>query len=456
MSWRRRAALVAVAVMVGLGSPAGAATFQIVNGDDPGEGLNDPTPVEPVAGNTGTTLGQQRLNAMQAALDVWGARLVSNVPIVVRVNFNPEGCGGTLAFAGPVSGFFDFANAPRPGTVYVDALADSLAGQDLSPDNPDIETTINSSLDGAGCQAELMVAGWYYGIDDTSPQGFEDLISTAVHEIGHGLGFLSMVDPETGARFMDMDDAFMVHLEDHSTGKTFPQMDDAERVAASTNESNLHWIGPTVVANGGTLVAGRDPAGHVQMFSPAVFQPGSSVSHWDTALSPDELMEPFSTFPPVRTPDLVTMPLMQDIGWPVLGVTTTTTITSSTTTTLCASACDEVCCAGDTPSCSLVNGTCQPAFGCPPGDVFPLDAVCDACLDSDVPRKIVTLFDRAAQKFERGRLRKAGALLTQAFKKLDRAYVRTERLSDPCYHAMATAVLAAADRVASDAEALTD
>ena len=37
-------------------SPAMAANFVIVNGDGAGEGLNDPTPVSPVGGNTGTTL----------------------------------------------------------------------------------------------------------------------------------------------------------------------------------------------------------------------------------------------------------------------------------------------------------------------------------------------------------------------------------------------------------------
>ena len=40
-----------------------AATLVIVNGNAPGVGFNDPTPVAPVGGNPGTTLGQQRLNA---------------------------------------------------------------------------------------------------------------------------------------------------------------------------------------------------------------------------------------------------------------------------------------------------------------------------------------------------------------------------------------------------------
>ena len=56
-------------------------TIIIVNVDGPGEGFNDPTPRTPVGGNTGTTIGQQRLNAFQSAANVWGAALDSSVPI---------------------------------------------------------------------------------------------------------------------------------------------------------------------------------------------------------------------------------------------------------------------------------------------------------------------------------------------------------------------------------------
>jgi hypothetical protein len=40
-----------------------AATITIVNTDCTGEEFNDPTPATPVGGNTGTTVGQQRLIA---------------------------------------------------------------------------------------------------------------------------------------------------------------------------------------------------------------------------------------------------------------------------------------------------------------------------------------------------------------------------------------------------------
>jgi hypothetical protein len=65
----------------GVTSPVSAvAQIDIVNGDGPNEGFNDTAQVAPVAGNPGTTLGAQRLNAFRAAADVWGSMLNSAVP----------------------------------------------------------------------------------------------------------------------------------------------------------------------------------------------------------------------------------------------------------------------------------------------------------------------------------------------------------------------------------------
>ena len=77
-----------------------AATVTIVNNDGASEGFNDPTPVAPVGGNAGTTLGQQRLIVFQYAAQKWGQTLDSVVPIFVRANFDPLTCTVTSAVLG--------------------------------------------------------------------------------------------------------------------------------------------------------------------------------------------------------------------------------------------------------------------------------------------------------------------------------------------------------------------
>ena len=53
----RKAVSAAALASLVLGGMAQAATFQVTSRDAPGVGFNDPTPVAPVGGNPGTTIG---------------------------------------------------------------------------------------------------------------------------------------------------------------------------------------------------------------------------------------------------------------------------------------------------------------------------------------------------------------------------------------------------------------
>jgi hypothetical protein len=307
-------ALVVLASLVSPPPGRASATFTIVSLDGPGEGFNDPTPVSPVGGNSGTSIGQQRHNAFQHAANIWGGLITSPVVIRVDAKFDPLSCStnsAVLGFAGPKTVHGNFAGAPVSNTLYVQAQANSLFGGDLNPSQNDISATFSSTIGTPGC---LQSSGWYYGLDGNPPAGNIDFVSVLLHELGHGLGFLTLVDLSTGAKFSGLDDAFMLHLEDHTTGKVYPQMTNAQRVAASMDTGNLHWVGANVEAASGVLTAGRVGT-HVRMFTPNPQQPGSSVSHWDTALSPNEVMEPNYTGP-LHDVGLA-LELFVDLGWNV-------------------------------------------------------------------------------------------------------------------------------------------
>jgi hypothetical protein len=310
-----RVKILAVALFMSAACGLQSATITIVNKDGPNEGLNDPTLAAPVGGNTGTTIGQQRVLVFQRAAEIWGAALVSGVPVRVAVQFDPLSCTpsqGVLGSAGPIFVIRDFAGAPRPATYYVSALANAFAGEDLDPTEDDISATFNSELGKAGCLAN---ASWYYGLDNNAPPNSIDLLDTVLHEMGHGLGFLSLVNLTTGSRLNGFNDAFIYNLEDHTTGKTYPEMTDAERRTANANTGNLHWVGTNTVARSGILSSGRGPGGHVEMYAPSPIEAGSSVSHFSTSLVPDELMEPFATPTSDRR---LTTETFKDIGWTVL------------------------------------------------------------------------------------------------------------------------------------------
>jgi hypothetical protein len=89
-----------------------ATPWVIINNNAPGQGFNDPTPAAPVGGNTGTTLGAQRLIAFQYAADFWGARLSSSVTIQVGATFTPLTCSSTSAVLGSAGPSLSFATSP--------------------------------------------------------------------------------------------------------------------------------------------------------------------------------------------------------------------------------------------------------------------------------------------------------------------------------------------------------
>jgi hypothetical protein len=286
--------LAAAALHLAVATAADAAVVRLINRDGPREGFNDETPVEPVGGNSGTTLGEQRLIAFQHAVDTWAAALDSAVEIRISAAFNPLDCNATvvtLGMAGPVHVFRDFAGAPLPNTYYASPLADRLAGTDLAPDEDDIEAEFNSRF-GTTC---TFPAGWYYGLDANPPGDDSDLVTVVLHELGHGMGFLTLLDVETGERFEDRDDVFLTHLVDDRSGQRLSEMTNAQRRNASRATGHVRWDGTTVVAASDQLDRGADESGRVSIYAPFDLSPGSSISHWDERLGPDELMEPFFT-----------------------------------------------------------------------------------------------------------------------------------------------------------------
>src|SRR5262245_38852707 len=309
---------------------ADAATITVVNNDGVGEGFNDPTVVSPVGGNPGTTLGTQRLNAFQFAANLWAAQLTSRVTIFVDATMDPLFCdsmSATLGQAGARSMARDFPGALVAGTWYPQALANKLAGADLDPGNHDILAQFNSAI-GTTCTFPNV---WYYGFDANPPPGDFDFVTVVLHELGHGLGFATIVDLTTGTKAVGFDDTFMRNLEDKSVGLLWPPMSNAQRQASAIDDGDLYWTGAQVIANGGFLTSGRDGSGNVLMYAPNPLQPGSNVSHFDTTLSPDQLLEPIYTGPN-HNPQLA-RDVLTDIGWGGSPTTTTTTTTTSTTAT---------------------------------------------------------------------------------------------------------------------------
>jgi len=229
-----------------------AATITIVNTDGPNEGFNDPTPLAPVGGNPGTTLGQQRLNAFAHAAGIWAATLDSNVNILIRAAFNPLTCTTTSAVLGSAGTRFitrdDPPNAPfpgeEPGTWYGTALANKRVGYDTVPGEDDINSQFNSNIGLPGC---LTGINWYYGFDRNHGNDI-DLVTVLLHEFAHGLNFQQFASVSTGVQPDNLPDVFNKRILDLTSGKTWDLMTDAERAASAKNSRKVVFNGANVTA----------------------------------------------------------------------------------------------------------------------------------------------------------------------------------------------------------------
>ncbi len=281
-------------------APAAALPVDISYTDVDGFGFNDPT------------LGAQRRATFEAAVHTWTDQLQGTVPLAVVAR--SEAMGGdagsaTLAYAGPVSVARDFPNA-QPGTWYVTALGNQLAGYDLDTGAADIEVVINADVDNP---TVLGTIGFYYGTDGNSG-GDIDFRTTVLHELGHGLGFISLMD--TNGNFFHgpgdpnpLPDAytrrFVKSKKPYISSKNKPM--DRKRPKQRKKDiksNNLRWTGPLTYAIQGFATS---------LYAPKKVEPGSSISHWDTSYFPDLLMEPFATGPKFNI-DL-SKHALQDMGW---------------------------------------------------------------------------------------------------------------------------------------------
>ena len=289
-------ALALILTLIASAEASAQASIVILNGDAPGVGFNDTTPATPIGGNSGTTIGEQRLIAFQAAANIWGATLVSGPTITIRGTWEPLTCtatSGTLGSAGNSGSVwrFDGSNLPAgalPGFWYGNALANALSGTDRNGATHEINARFNVNLGTPGC---LETRQWYYGLDNNHGDTGTDLVSVLLHEFAHGLGFQTFTNRETGVQIGDdtngrFPSIYDRYLFDNTLGKSWPQMTDGERVSSAINTGNLVWVGPQVLADVPNVLSGtprlrvNSPAaiaGNYQVGT-ASFGPGLSPS----------------------------------------------------------------------------------------------------------------------------------------------------------------------------------
>lgn len=257
--------------------------------------------------------------AIEHAAGIWEGVLVSSVPIKGMVTWAPMGASA-LGITFP-NGRKDFLAAPFAQTWYATALANSIVGEELNPGENDFEIFLNSG------------SSWYYGTDGATPNGQYDMVSIALHEMGHGLGFVGL-SKKTGT-----EGSFgLLEMSDFSpliTTFPWPELDTLpgifDRFLAHPQNGPLELmenpgtaLGSAMTSNqlrfNGAFAMEANNGNGPRIYSPSTFALGSSCVHLNESSYPEgnlnELMTPFSSAGNANHwPGPLCLAIMRDIGW---------------------------------------------------------------------------------------------------------------------------------------------
>lgn len=198
----------------------------------------------------------------QAAADVWASHFASSSPITIDASWVQIGASNVLGSARPGSYFIGFEGAPDSTLWYPSALANALAGKDLDKREAEMIIQVNSD------------ANWNTRNDGLSYSQEYDLQSVFLHEMAHGLGFLSTdsYDPNFGFGRIEEPTSFDAYalVED---GRRLSDLPSPSIELGIALRSPLVWSGALgVAANGGVRPL---------LYTPKEYEEGSSVSHLD-------------------------------------------------------------------------------------------------------------------------------------------------------------------------------
>ncbi|MEM9529951.1 MAG: hypothetical protein AAGA23_03470 [Pseudomonadota bacterium] len=285
---------------------------------------NDTTAFSPVGGNNATTLGEARRNAMREAARLLSQELYGPVMVTIQACWDNLGGSANSAVLAGARGNQLVANTPGlpDNLFFIQAAVTRRAGTSLSgllggdqTGTPDIFIEFNADIDGSTALGSRV---FYYGLNGAgNTNNDSDFVSVALHEITHGMGFVSTINGD-GSLTGSLPDVFTANLIDNRNGEAISLIDstvgDDQRLDTITSVSGLQWSGPESSISERNLQATSSDA-YVVMNAPLTYQPGSSVSH--VAQNYCELMTANTSVcvdSPFRQLAL-SRPMLNEVGW---------------------------------------------------------------------------------------------------------------------------------------------
>ncbi len=250
---------------------------------------------------------QAARDAVQYAADIWESHITSPVVLYVRATWRD--IGSPLASGGPSTTVSNFEGA-IPDTRYPHALYRAMTGASMPPSwllpaQADILINVNRTKP------------WSFATDGVPVAGKYDLVSVAMHEIGHGLGFIGSESYTSGSGGLGEPPMIYDRFVEDGLGKSL--LDETAYPNPSTvlgdalTGGDLYFDGPNTGSGSSTPAA---------LYAPGTWSQGTSYSHLDYYTYPagniNSLMNPFSSTAEVQhNPGPLACGVIADMGWPL-------------------------------------------------------------------------------------------------------------------------------------------
>ena len=245
-------------------------------------------------------------SAFLYAISMYENLITSTVPIVVQVKWESMG-GNALSQCAPSSFYKNFNGARLSDVYYPVALVEKLAQREMNGSEPDIVCSFNSNID------------WYYGTNGDAPSNQYDLVTVAMHELIHGLGFVGFFDIDNG-------------VGDLKNSNGLPSIYDVyiynnlnKQLANSSNFNAPSAALKNVLQSDNLVIKGTDGKDKQKIYAPNKWNSGSSIYHYSESGfakgDANALMSPYLfKGESIHHPGDKTLELLAEFGWKSLNI----------------------------------------------------------------------------------------------------------------------------------------
>jgi hypothetical protein len=259
-----------------------------------------------------TGFSTQGKAAVEYAASILRKLLPSDTKLTILASWERISSSGVLAQSSTTGYVGGWAiDALNPNAIYPVALAEKIAGESLNDDQEgDITLAVNSS------------ANWYMGTDGNTPQSMYDLVTVALHEICHGLGFFDSMNTDATMGWYGLSSIPVIY-DTFIENFTGARLTDTLKFPNYSSDLRTQLTGGQLYFNGPLLkkysVLNNYPSSRAQIYAPSTWDSGSSISHLDESVATrqvDALMTPIiNRAEAIHDPGKLTFSILGDLGW---------------------------------------------------------------------------------------------------------------------------------------------